>query len=250
MKVAFGHFDGVHRGHQALLAHRPDRVYVQDPITSRVLTTDEERDALIRQYAGPDCQILHVDKRLDHTGFSHVVIGSQHPALSLFQDQGSDIELVEPVVYNGHIITASLIAQALEEGLVEEAEAMLGHPYIFNGEVVYGRQLGRTVGMPTVNLKVASNKLIPKLGVYGSITIVDGKRYVGVTSIGPRPTVDDLPTVTIETFLLHFNQELYGQFISMELKTYIRPITKFENLEAVRRKVDDDARYVVEMGLL
>ncbi len=246
MKVAFGHFDGVHKGHQALLSHCPERIFVQDAQTPWVLSTDEERDALIRHYAGPECQIMHVDKRLDHSGFSHVVIGSHHPALASLKDQECTLELVDPTFYGREVITSVRIAKALEDGLVEEAEAMLGHPYVFNGEVVYGRQLGRTVGMPTINLKVASNKLIPKHGVYGSITIVDGKRYLGLTNIGPRPTVDDLPTVTIETFLLHFNQELYGQFISMELKTYIRPITKFENLEAVRKKVDEDMRFLVE----
>ena len=126
----------------------------------------------------------------------------------------------------------------------------MGYPYTLYGEVVYGRQLGRTVGMPTVNLKTADEKLLPAHGVYGTITIVDGIRYLGVTSIGPRPTVDNLPTVTIETFLLHFNRELYGQHISLELKVYIRPITKFESLEAVRQKVDEDVLYVMGKNLL
>jgi riboflavin kinase/FMN adenylyltransferase len=126
---------------------------------------------------------------------------------------------------------------------------MLGHPYTMTGEVVYGRQLGRTVGMPTVNLKIASNKLIPRHGVYGTITIVDGVRYLGVTSIGPRPTVDDYPTVTIETFLLYFNRDLYGQIITLEIKNFIRPITKFESLQAVRQQVDKDVLFVVEKGI-
>ncbi|MGE4467950.1 riboflavin kinase, partial [Sphaerochaeta sp.] len=104
-------------------------------------------------------------------------------------------------------------------------------------------------GMPTVNLKIASNKLIPRHGVYGTITIVDGVRYLGVTSIGPRPTVDDYPTITIETFLLYFNRDLYGQVITMEIKNFIRPITKFESLQAVREQVDKDVLFVVEKGL-
>jgi len=152
----------------------------------------------------------------------------------------------EPVLHHELPITSERIRMALEAGEVEEAEAMLGYSYTLTGEVVYGRQLGRTVGMPTVNLKIAPEKLLPKHGVYGSITIVDGVRYLGVTSIGLRPTVDDLPHITIETFLVHFNRDLYGQQVSLELKTYIRPITKFESLEAVRQKVDEDVRYVVE----
>lgn len=249
MSVAFGHFDGVHRGHQAILAHKPEKIYIQPVAGQAVLTTDEERDALIREYAGQACSIIHVDKRLETKGFDSVIVGSHHPGLVSLKEHNEKLDLIKPVLYKGEPITADRIADSLLSGKVEEAEEMLGHPYTMTGEVVYGRQLGRTVGMPTVNMKIASNKLIPRHGVYGTITIVDGVRYLGVTSIGPRPTVDDYPTITIETFLLHFNRDLYGQIITMEIKNFIRPITKFESLQAVREQVDKDVLFVVEKGL-
>ncbi|MGH0052295.1 MAG: riboflavin kinase [Sphaerochaetaceae bacterium] len=249
MSVAFGHFDGVHRGHQAILAHNPEKIYVQPVTAQAVLTTDEERDTLIRQYVGEGCSIIHVDKRLEAKGFDSVIVGSHHPALVSLKEHNAMLDLIQPVRYKGRPITAERIATSLLSGKIEEAEEMLGHPYAMSGEVVYGRQLGRTVGMPTVNLKIAPNKLIPAHGVYGTITIVDGVRYLGVTSIGPRPTVDDYPTITIETFLLHFNRDLYGQVITMEIKTFIRPITKFESLQAVREQVDKDVLFVVEKGI-
>ncbi|HPE94149.1 MAG TPA: riboflavin kinase [Sphaerochaeta sp.] len=230
MRIACGVFDGVHTGHQALLSQKPDIVYVLPPRTEHVLTTVDEKLALIRAFSGSAAQIELVE---------------QLPKIC-----SSDILSIDTIRYKDLPITSERIQAALLAGEIEVAEAMLGYPYTLRGEVVYGRQLGRTVGMPTVNLKTADEKLLPAHGVYGTITIVDGVRYLGVTSIGPRPTVDNLPTVTIETFLLHFNRELYGQHISLELKMYIRPITKFENLEAVRKKVDEDVMYVMEKNLL
>jgi riboflavin kinase/FMN adenylyltransferase len=230
MRIACGVFDGVHTGHQALLSQKPDIVYVLPPRTEHVLTTVDEKLALIRAFSGSAAQIELVE---------------QLPEIC-----SSDILSIDTIRYKDLPITSERIQAALLAGEIEVAEAMLGYPYTLRGEVVYGRQLGRTVGMPTVNLKTADEKLLPAHGVYGTITIVDGVRYLGVTSIGPRPTVDNLPTVTIETFLLHFNRELYGQHISLELKMYIRPITKFENLEAVRKKVDEDVMYVMEKNLL
>ena len=230
MRIACGVFDGVHTGHQALLSQKPDIVYVLPPRTEHVLTTVDEKLALIRAFGGSAAQIELVE---------------QLPKIC-----SSDILSIDTIRYKDLPITTERIQAALLAGEIEVAEAMLGYPYTLRGEMVYGRQLGRTVGMPTVNLKTADEKLLPAHGVYGTITIVDGVRYLGVTSIGPRPTVDNLPTVTIETFLLHFNRELYGQHISLELKMYIRPITKFENLEAVRKKVDEDVMYVMEKNLL
>ena len=230
MSIACGVFDGVHRGHQALLSQKPDVVYVLPSPSKLVLTTAEEKLALQAAFAGSTALIEFVDQLPGHSS--------------------SEVLSVEPVLYKGLPITTERIQASLLAGEIEDAESMLGYSYTLFGEVVYGRQLGRTVGMPTVNLKTADEKLLPAHGVYGTITIVDGVRYLGVTSIGPRPTVDNLPTVTIETFLLHFNRDLYGQHISLELKTFIRPITKFENLEAVRKKVDEDVRYVVEKHLL
>ena len=212
MNVAFGHFDGVHRGHQAILAHKPEKIYIQPVTGQAVLTTDEERDALIREYVGQACSIIHVDKRLETKGFDSVIVGSHHPGLASLKEHNEKLDLIKPVLYKDEPITADRIADSLLRGEIEEAEEMLGHPFTMTGEVVYGRQLGRTVGMPTVNMKIASNKLIPRHGVYGTITIVDGVRYLGVTSIGPRPTVDDYPTITIETFLLHGDQELHSSY--------------------------------------
>lgn len=228
MNYVSGIFDGVHKGHQALLALKPDVVYVLPPPHTSVLTSRVEKERLLGLYSDSSSQIKFVTK---------------------VPDQAREPLSATSVLYEGFPICSDRIKEAVIAGRMEEAEAMLGYPYTLSGEVVYGKQLGRTVGMPTVNLKTAPDKLLPAYGVYGTVTIVDGMRYVGVTSIGPRPTVDNLPTVTIETFLLHFNKELYGQHISLEVKTCIRPILKFDTLEEVRQKVDEDVMHVVAKNL-
>jgi riboflavin kinase/FMN adenylyltransferase len=244
MSSAFGVFDGIHKGHQALLALKPKKIYLGPLPQSSSLTTSEEREALISKYAGKKGTVSYSESPSKSESLLLYPDAAEYALLT--KEYLEKSTYTEPVLHHELPITSERIRMALEAGEVEEAEAMLGYSYTLTGEVVYGRQLGRTVGMPTVNLKIAPEKLLPKHGVYGSITIVDGVRYLGVTSIGLRPTVDDLPHITIETFLVHFNRDLYGQQVSLELKTYIRPITKFESLEAVRQKVDEDVRYVVE----
>lgn len=255
--LSIGAFDGVHRGHQEILKaltsfEGESAVYCTSPSSPLVLTPQAERDALISDYAGPRCLVSNAPVSLDilNPSSTLLVIESTHPGLQPLKESGWTIRPVDPVMHKDAPITSERIMEMLEAGDAEEAEAMLGRPYTLHGTVVYGRQLGRTVGMPTVNLAVPKNKMLPRHGVYGTITIVDGQRFLGVTSIGPRPTVDNSSHVTIETFLIHFNRDLYGQSISLEIKNFIRPITKFESLEAVRKKVDEDVLITMNKGYI
>ena len=112
--------------------------------------------------------------------------------------------------------------------------------YIVKGEVVHGKALGRTVGRPTANLKAEKDTKIPPSGVYATIGIIDGKRYKAVTNVGTRPSVDNDNRVTIETFFLELNEDLYGKNITLEFLEFIRPTIKFENLEQVSVQIQKD----------
>lgn len=112
--------------------------------------------------------------------------------------------------------------------------------YIVKGEVVHGKALGRTVGRPTANLKADKDAKIPPSGVYATIGIIDGKRYKAVTNVGTRPSVDNDNRVTIETFFLELNEDLYGKNITLEFLEFIRPTIKFENLEQVSVQIQKD----------
>lgn len=108
------------------------------------------------------------------------------------------------------------------------------------GIVVRGQALGRTIGRPTANLEANNSKPLPESGVYGTSAEIDGVKYIGVTNIGTRPTVDSSDKPTIETYFPDFSGDLYGRKITLEFYFKIRDIIKFDSLEALRMQVDND----------
>ena len=112
-------------------------------------------------------------------------------------------------------------------------------PVVLIGKVVRGKALGRTVGMPTANLCITDGT-IPEEGVYATrIQIGDGV-YTSVTNIGRRPTVDDESYITVETFIIDFDKEIYGEQAVLEVHKLLRPIQKFESLQDVQKQVQRD----------
>ena len=112
-------------------------------------------------------------------------------------------------------------------------------PVILNGKVVRGKALGRTVGMPTANLCITEGTM-PEEGVYATRILIDGQSYISVTNIGRRPTVDDESYITVETFILDFNKEIYGEQAVLEVHKFLRPIQKFDSLKGVQMQVQQD----------
>lgn len=118
-------------------------------------------------------------------------------------------------------------------------EDKMFYPIILTGEVVHGKGLGRTVGMPTANLHITDGEL-PAAGVYAGIVEVEGNRYKAVTNIGKRPSVDREQQVTVESFVMDFEGDLYGKQMKLELVKYLRPVQKFSGLEGVLEQVKKD----------
>lgn len=120
---------------------------------------------------------------------------------------------------------------------------MLGQPYMIMGEVLHGRRIGRTLGMPTTNITPDKSKLLPPSGVYPSKTIIKDISYYGVTNIGHNPTVGVTPSKRVETFIFDFDDDLYGQIIEVELMTYERPELKFDSLDELKEKMEEDIEF-------
>lgn len=141
---------------------------------------------------------------------------------------------------DGTKISSSHIRSLLEAGDVETANRFLGHPHILSGTVVPGKQLGRTIGIPTANLHLPEELLTPKFGVYATLACFDGKKYPAVTNIGTRPTVQG-ENITVEPWILDFHGDLYGKEIRLEFHQFLRPEEKFDSLETLRSEIHRNA---------
>lgn len=143
-------------------------------------------------------------------------------------------------------IGATLIRKMLAAGDIETANKFLGRPFMIYGEVIHGRRIGRTIGMPTANIVTPSIKLLPPNGVYVSKTKVYNKVYPSVTNIGCNPTVADNGSRRVETYVYDFNNDLYGRDIEVMLYHYQRPEMKFDTIEALKNQMHQDGESAVE----
>lgn len=141
-------------------------------------------------------------------------------------------------------VSSSLIRQALSEGEVATANAMLGRPYSLRGEVVTGQQIGRTIGFPTANLQLPPEKFLPRFGVY-SVDVLHQKNIIkGVMNIGCRPTVSG-KAPTVEVHLINWSGDLYGQTLRVNLLKFLRPEQKFTSVEALKQQIAKDCQSVL-----
>ena len=159
---------------------------------------------------------------------------------SLAPQLGVDVEEVPPLIVDGISVSSTKIRHALEDAKLPEAAGLLGRKYGFSGVVTKGDQLGRTIGYPTANLEIPSEKLIPADGVYAVTVGLDGVSYKGALSIGIRPTVVEGGKRTVEVFLLDFEGDIYGKELGIECVGYIRGQEKLSDLDALKSKIAED----------
>ncbi len=119
-----------------------------------------------------------------------------------------------------------------------EAKELLGRPYTFSGKVVFGKQLGSQLGVPTANLWLPKNKL-PIAGVYIVKVLFEGKEFGGIANMGTRPTVDG-QTPVLEVHILEFSRRIYGKKITVEFCKKVRDEKKFDGLEALKEQIFKD----------
>lgn len=199
------------------------------------------------------CGAVHLVAGHDHH-FGHKNQGSPELLKEKCAELGLGCDIIPAVTIDGVTVSSTHIRKLLEEGDVETARAFLGHPHVLTQTVGHGRQLGRTIGIPTANLVAPPHVLLPKWGVYAAkITLPDGRAFGGVTNVGVRPTVNNGQDVTVEPWILDFDGDLYGQAIRVEFYRRLRDERKFESLDALRSQIETDAvktrEAYPEMGL-
>ena len=159
----------------------------------------------------------------------------------------------ETVFDFGQIVSSTEIRNCLAEGEMEKVAHLLGRPYGVDFEVVHGKELGRTLGTPTINQIYPDSMCSPKSGVYITCTTVDGKKYPSATGLGSRPTVNGVGQ-TCETFILGYKGDLYGQNIQVDFYYYLYPSKKFDTLDQLGQMILDSAdmakKYLTEKVVL
>ena len=280
---AIGKFDGVHTGHKKLLitasklaadAGLVSVCLVMNSAWAQMLLSLEQREEVIKslgfnkivvQNLTPDFMNMSAedfvkDFLLKTLNCAHVVVGynfrfakgrsaDANHLKSICKDYKIECTIIPEVIcqINSKKITASStnVRDFLFNGDVKSASLILGRPYCISGEVVHGKQIGRTIKTPTANINCPSQFILPKSGVYATKAYIDGMRYSSVTNIGNNPTVNDDGKITIETNILNFNGNIYGKNITIEFTDRIRDEKKFNSLEELREQIKKDIEYVL-----
>ena len=144
--------------------------------------------------------------------------------------------MVPEQTLDGIRISSTYIRELIENGEMSTAVKFLGHPHILTGQVIHGRHLGSTLGIPTANLRLPAELAVPKYGVYMCLCVIDGKEYPAVTNVGVRPTVSG-QDVTVEPWILDYEGDLYGREILLEFYAFLRPERKFPDLQALKEEL-------------
>ena len=271
--ATIGFFDGVHTGHRYVLerlqqtacehglrsavvvfAEHPQSVLQSKQVP--LLTTPSEREALLHQagidevlsfrFADVQAYSAEAFMRLLHEryGVNLLVMGYDHRFGS---DRLTDFAAYQTLAEHVGLsilrlpqnpqseASSTAIRQALLQGEIERANELLGYRYSLTGEVVAGRQIGRSIGFPTANLQLPEHKLVPAVGVYACEVM--GRK--AVLNIGTNPTVQGTER-TVELHLPGFEGDLYGRKLTVRLLHYLRPECRFENLEALRHQIEKD----------
>jgi riboflavin kinase/FMN adenylyltransferase len=174
--------------------------------------------------------------------FGHGRSGNFTLLRTLGQRYGFRAEKIDPVRYKEFVVSSTRIRRLVADGRLDEAAALLGHPYVLAGTIVEGRRRGRELGFPTANLETA-NELIPPHGVYATTLEVDDIVHAAITNVGVNPTFGDGTSTTIETHVLHYDGgELYGRRVHLGFVQRLRDERRFADADALRAQIEADCR--------
>jgi len=241
------------------------RMVLQDNSVLQLLNTVDEKTLLLEK-TGIDNLVIHpFDKEfsrlsaedfvkeilVNQLNIEKIIIGYDHrfgrnrtadinDLIIYGKEYGFEVEQISAQEINDNAVSSTKIRNAILEGNITLANAYLGYNYFFSGSVVKGKQLGRTIGFPTANIKISEDyKLLPKNGVYLVKSVYDTETVFGLMNLGTRPTVDGT-NQTIEVFFLDFNKTIYDENLSIEMIEFIRDEQKFDSLDDLKNQINKD----------
>lgn len=276
LTCCLGYFDGLHRGHQALIhvaqtLKQPVAVLTFDrnPKKDRpktLLTPLSQKKHLLEQW-GVDVLLIvqfneHIAQlspqaflsHLKQLGINELVVGPDfrfgHHAEgnvgTLKDDPDFTVHVVDALLYQGEKISTSNLLQALQQGRMHDVTSMLGRPYQVKGYVGHGMRKGTELGYPTANVVLEEPYFLPKNGVYIVAFLWQGVRYYALASLGYHPTIASLNTPSLEVHVLDFSENLYEQSVAVEFLSYIREEQKFASLDALIQQMHADKAYALK----
>lgn len=154
-------------------------------------------------------------------------------------ERGLGCDVIDPVVHDGVLVSSTYIRSLIRDGNMERAAEFLGHPHLLTDTVRTGFRIGRTMDFPTINMAFPEGVLIPRKGVYASRVLLPDGVHGAVTNIGMRPTFDG-QRITVETHILDYSADLYGQQVCVEFSRFLRDERKFDGMEALSAQIRSD----------
>lgn len=235
-----------------------------DDASAKVLTTNEEKRYIFEQ-CGIDylieCPFTKEIMCMEPENFiswiaeaisvKYMVVGDDfcfghnrsgnHKVLKAYEEKYGYKTVVFKKMQEDHRdISSTFVREEIAAGNIKKANHLLGHPYFIFSKVIHGNQIGRKMGIPTINMFLPPEKLLPKNGVYVTQTTVLGKTYNSISNIGCKPTIAKDNPVGVETYILDFDEELYDQIIQVSFIDYIREERKFDSLTELQLQIEHD----------
>jgi riboflavin kinase/FMN adenylyltransferase len=267
-RVAIGSFDGVHRGHRAViegadtvLTFDPHPVTVIHPAAAPKLITTLERKAELvadaelvvitfdREFAARSAEEFIDDIIVGALQATHVSVGENfrfgHKAAGdadlLRADTRFETRVAPLLEVDGEVVSSSHIRGLIQGGAVQYAGELLGAPFVIDGTVIHGDKRGRELGFPTANLIPRDGYLLPAHGVYATVVRTpDGTERLAATNVGVRPQFDTGRGELIEAFVLDFEGDLYDEPLRVEFRKRLRGEKRFESVDALVEQMDRD----------
>jgi len=287
--LTIGVFDGVHRGHRAIIeklvreAHEADApavVLTFHPHPASVLTgkeihcltTPDERADLLAAL-GVDVVITQRFTRDLSTATAHEYMSTLKRTLGLSRlligydfalgkgregnaarlteigsELGYSVEVVPAVSDESGVISSTEIRKLISTGNVSEAANLLGHRYQVGGEVIHGAGRGKKINFPTANIDYPDQKVIPANGIYACWAALGEERFMGATNVGFNPTfTPERKTASVESYLLDFDRDIYGEHLKLEFVARLRDELKFDSVEALVEQMHRDVKQTREI---
>ena len=274
--VALGMFDGVHLGHRALITRLLEEAkrlravpvvftFSNHPLevlggNVRMISGIRERNMMLRSLGAEEVESVPFTREMAHlsteqfidllnekwnvrglvVGYNYTCgdrgTGTPETLREIGSVRGFSVSVVDPVLFEGESVSSTRIREAVERGDVSLAEALLKRRYTLTGTVVQNKRIGRRIGFPTANIEADLRRVIPADGVYATFAFVGGVVYRAVTNIGTNPTVHG-SRLTIETHLLDFNADIYGQQLTIAFRKRLRGEAMFDSLDALKEQI-------------